>query len=115
MKGYFFKPESTDVECRELQERDGRAFTDHRRCRWLAVHRRAKSREVAAQYVEMAVDIMKNKELSPENGRDLRKWAVQVVNEHSVVKMDTTVQRFVTEGGLVVEEIVITGGEPPTP
>jgi len=60
-------------------------------------------REVAADYVDMAVDILNDKDLGAADGRDLRTWAVQVVNKYSAVKMDATVQEFVTERGFLEE------------
>jgi hypothetical protein len=56
----------------------------------LIVDSTLKSREVNVKYVEMAVDILKTKPV--ESPKNLRMWAIDVVNKYSKVPLSIEVQ-----------------------
>ena len=49
-----------------------------------------KDKEIKSKYVELAIDILKNK--PDEKNKNLRSWALDIVNKYSGVKMDTLTQ-----------------------
>lgn len=55
------------------------------------VSRAIKEKEIRVKYIEIAIDILKEK--PDEKEQEIRQWAINVINEFSELKLPETVQQ----------------------
>ncbi|MBT8288770.1 MAG: hypothetical protein KJO00_12175, partial [Bacteroidia bacterium] len=61
-----------------------------------------KEREIQARFVEIAIEILSEPIDSSNSKRNLREWSVDVINQYSGVKLDTSASRDLIEKSALI-------------
>jgi len=71
-----------------------------------------KQNEVQGQFVEIAIDILKETPEENNQKENLRKWAIEIVNKYSGVPLDSAATKELTYNIPLLEDRIITSAPP---